>query len=136
MKEEKLERQNELIVQNPSSEDVNNEIVKMKDVAPDEDEIRLRYIREGGDEIRKACIERSSRCEKTQHIDHIPLHKKGDKADMNNFRGVCLLPIMCRILERILARRLRNWAEATGALEENEADFRQESRWLMQRKSF
>ena len=44
---------------------------------------------------------------------------------MNNFRGVCLLPIMSRILARILATRLRNWAEATGALDENQAGFRQ-----------
>ena len=44
---------------------------------------------------------------------------------MNNFRGVCLLPIMRRILTRILATRLRNWAEATRALDENQAGFRQ-----------
>ena len=47
---------------------------------------------------------------------------------MNNFRGVCLLPIMSRILVRILATRLRNWAEATGALDENQAGFRK-GRW-------
>ena len=50
---------------------------------------------------------------------------KGDKKDMNDFRGVCLLPIMSRILARMLATRLRNWAEATGALDENQAGFRQ-----------
>ena len=44
---------------------------------------------------------------------------------MNTFRGVCLLPIMSRILARILVTRLRNWAEATGALDENQAGFRQ-----------
>ena len=55
----------------------------------------------------------------------IPLHKKGDKKEVNNFRGICLLPIMSRILARILATRLRNWAEATGALDENQAGFRQ-----------
>ena len=32
---------------------------------------------------------------------------------------------MSRILARILATRLRNWAEATGALDENQAGFRQ-----------
>ena len=56
----------------------------------------------------------------------ISLHKKGDEKDMNNFRGVCLLPIMSRILARILATKLRNWAEATGALDENQTGFRQE----------
>ena len=55
----------------------------------------------------------------------IPLHNKGDKKDANNFRGVCLLPIMSRILARILVTRLRKWAEATGALDENQAGFGQ-----------
>ena len=48
-----------------------------------------------------------------------------NKNDMNDLRGVCLLPIMSKILMRILARRLRNWEEATGALGENQAGFRQ-----------
>ena len=55
----------------------------------------------------------------------IPLQKKGDKKDMNNVRGICLLPIMSRILAKILATRLRNWVEATGAIDENQAVFRQ-----------
>ena len=53
VEEETLERNNELSVQNPSFEEIKNEIRKMKDAAPGEDEIRLRYIREAGDEIRK-----------------------------------------------------------------------------------
>ena len=54
VEEETLERNNELIVQIPSFEEIKNEIAKMKDAAPGEDEIRLRYIRETGDEIRKS----------------------------------------------------------------------------------
>ena len=57
----------------------------------------------------------------------IVVHKKEDKKDMNNFRGVCLLPIMRRILGRNLATRPRNWLEATGTLDENQAGFRQGS---------
>ena len=67
--EETLERNNELIVQNPSFEEVKNEIAKMKDAAPGEDEIRLGYIREAGDEMKKVRIERSSGCGKTPHTD-------------------------------------------------------------------
>ena len=134
VEEETLERNNELIVQNPSFEEIKNEIAKMKDAAPGEDEIRLRYIREAGDEIRKSVYRKiqwlwenpAHRWNDRQKVGIIiPLHKKGDKKDMNNFRGVCLLPIMSRILARILATRLRNWAEATGALDENQAGFRQ-----------
>ena len=134
VEEETLERNNELIVQIPSFEEIKNEIAKMKDAAPGEDEIRLRYIREAGDEIKRSVYRKiqwlwvnpAHRWEDGQKVGIIiPLHKKGDKKDMNNFRGVCLLPIMSRILARILATRLRNWAEATGALDENQAGFRQ-----------
>ena len=55
----------------------------------------------------------------------IPLHKKGDRKNPNNYRGVCLLPIQSRILARISATRLRNWAEDIGALGENQVGFRQ-----------
>ena len=49
-----LERNNELIVQIPSFEEIKNEIAKMKDAAPGEGSIRLRYISETGDETRKS----------------------------------------------------------------------------------
>ena len=97
-------------------------------------EIRLRYIREAGNEIRKSVYRKIQRLwenpahkwndkEKVGVI--IPLRKKGDTKDLNNFRGVRLLLIMSRILASILATRLRNWAKATGALGKNQAGFRQ-----------
>ena len=134
VEEETLERNNELIVQNPIFEEIKNEMRKMRDAAPRENEIRLRYIRKAGNEIRTSVYIKiqwlwenpAQRWIGGQRVGTIiPLHKKGDKADMNNFRGVCLLPIMSRILARILATRLRKWAEATGALDENQAGFRQ-----------
>ena len=126
VEEETLERNNELIVHNPSFEEVRNEITKMKDAVPGEDEIRLRCIREAADEIRKSVYRKiqwlwenpAHRWNNGQNVGIIiPLHMKGDKKDMNNFRGLCLLPIMSRILARIMVTRLRIWAEATGTLE-------------------
>ena len=110
VEEETLERNNELVFQNPNFEEINNEIRKMKDAAPGEDEIRLRYIREAGDEIRKSVHRKIQLLwEKPAHRRNdgqkdgiiIPLHKKGDKPVMNNFRVVCLLQIMSKILARI-----------------------------------
>ena len=144
VEEETLERNNALIVQIPSFEEIKNEIAKMKDAAPGEDEIRLRYIREAGDGIKTSVYRKiqwlwenpAHRWEDGQKVGIIiPLHKKGDRKDMNNFRGVCLLLIMSRILARILATRQRSWAEATGALDENQAGFGKEDRRLMQHKS-
>jgi hypothetical protein len=55
----------------------------------------------------------------------VPLFKKGARDNLNNYRGICLLPIGSRILARILATRLREWAEEIGILEENQQGFRE-----------
>ena len=36
----------------------------------------------------------------------IPVHKKGSKTDVNNYRPISLLPVMSKILERIFYKRL------------------------------
>ena len=41
----------------------------------------------------------------------IPLHKKGSRNELNNYRGVCLLSMASRILARIMATRVRQWIE-------------------------
>ena len=53
----------------------------------------------------------------------VPLHKKGDREDKNNYRGVVLLAMASRILARVLAKRLAGWAESMGLFDENQAGF-------------
>ena len=36
----------------------------------------------------------------------IPVHKKGSKTDVNNYRPISLLPVMSKILERIFYKKL------------------------------
>ena len=50
----------------------------------------------------------------------MPLHKKGDRNERGNYRGVCLLS-MC---SRVLAKQLAWWAEHLELLYENQAGFR------------
>jgi hypothetical protein len=41
----------------------------------------------------------------------VPIHKKGDKTDCNNYRGISLLPTTYNILSNILLVRLNPYAE-------------------------
>ena len=50
----------------------------------------------------------------------IPLHKKGDKEKPDNYGGMCLLSMGSRVLVRVIATRLREWAEEAGVLDDNQ----------------
>ena len=54
----------------------------------------------------------------------VPLFKKGDRADVNNYRGVSLLSMSSRVLARVIAKRVSEWAECLGLLDDNQAGFR------------
>ena len=54
----------------------------------------------------------------------IPIHKKGDRNNKGNYRGICLLAMGSRILARVVATRVRWWAEWLGLLDDNQAGFR------------
>ena len=54
----------------------------------------------------------------------VPLFKKEERNNINNYRGVCLLTMGSRMLAKVLANRLRDWAEEIGILEENQQGFR------------
>ena len=53
----------------------------------------------------------------------LPLFKR-EKSDPNNYRGICLLPILSRVFGRILATRSRVLAEVMNLLDENQDGFR------------
>lgn len=52
----------------------------------------------------------------------VPIHKKGDIKDCNNYRGISLLSVVSKLYERILESRLRDIIEPK--LEQEQAGFR------------
>ena len=52
------------------------------------------------------------------------LHKKGNRNDKNNYRGVSLLAMASRVLGRVMAGRLRWWSEHLGLTDDNQNGFR------------
>ena len=118
----------------PDREEVINEMKKMKDGAPGEDGARITYILKGGGKALDEMVELvrymwENGADKWETSLKrgiiIPLFKKGNRNDPNNYRGVCLLPMGRRIVARIAATRLKKWAEAMGLLDDNQAGFRQ-----------
>ena len=117
----------------PSALEIRRAMKEMRDSAPGEDEVKLDYIRKGGAEIIDRVVRIVQEMWSTPAEQWegemkvgimVPLHKKGDKGEVNNFRGVCLLAMGSRILARIAAKRLGVWAESMGILDDNQAGFR------------
>ena len=54
----------------------------------------------------------------------VPLHKKGDINEPDNYRGISLLSITSKIFTGILNRRLYNWAEENEKINREQAGFR------------
>ena len=56
----------------------------------------------------------------------VPLHKKGSKAEVENYRGITLLSTFGKLFTRILNNRLNEWAETYHVYTEAQAGFRRQ----------
>lgn len=54
----------------------------------------------------------------------VPLHKKGNKCEVDNYRGITLLSVMGKLFTRVLNNRLSFWADVYGILVEEQSGFR------------
>ena len=125
--------ENERMNMIPEVEEIEKAINEIKESAPGKDGVRIGYIRNASRDVRDRVVGLVQRMfregpgsweESLRKGVMIPLHKKGDRNDRNNYRGVCLLAMGSRILARILAKRLGKWAEALGLLDDNQSGFR------------
>ena len=105
----------------------------MNEGAPGLDNVWITYVRQASTTIQKTIcnviLEETNKhpsewetLVKTGLV--VPLFKKGQRDNINNYRGICLLSMASRILARVMASRLRTWAEAVVFLDENQDGFR------------
>ena len=125
---EKAQLANEVMNKTPTNEEIVREWKSIKEAAPGEDGIRIIYIKKADAEVQLKVIdmvkfmwtERADKWEDSLKVGAvIPLFKKGDKNNMNNYRGICLLSMGSRILARIIASRLRWWSEHLDLVDDN-----------------
>ena len=117
----------------PEPEEIVEAMKEVRESAPGLDGVRISYIREAEAGVRGRCVELGRRMfeEGAEQWDAslkvggmVPLFKKGDREDRNNYRGVVLLAMASRVLARVMAKRTAWWAERMGLLDENQARFR------------
>ena len=57
-------------------------------------------------------------------IHAIPVHKSGNISDINNYRPISLLPILSKILEKVVANQLVSFLESNKLLSNSQHGFR------------
>ena len=109
------------------------EILLMKDSAPGIDGVTVNAIKSLAENNKQELYHCMLRLldspprtwpDETKEGWVVPLHKKGSRNDLNNHRGVCLLPLVSRVRARIFATRIRVWAETLDILGEKQNGFR------------
>ena len=103
----------------PSALEVEVATEKLKShKSPGTDQMPAELIKAGGTTIRGAIHKlviaiwnKEELPEEWKESIIVPIYKKGDKTDCNNYRGISLLPTTYKILSNILLSRLIPYAE-------------------------
>jgi hypothetical protein len=109
----------ELFVPEPSISDVEVAIGKLKrNKSPGADQIPAELIQAGGETFHSEIHKLINLIWNKEELSHqwkesivVPIHKKGDKTECSNYRGISLLPTSCKILSNILLSRLIPYAD-------------------------
>lgn len=59
-----------------------------------------------------------------KHALVVPIYKKGDPNDMNNYRPISLLPVVSKIFEKLIARQITSYFESNHLFCANQYGFR------------
>ena len=74
--------------------------------------------------IFKNCFNASTFPAEWKKSNVIPIHKKGDKKIISNYRPISLLPIFSKIFEKIIFNNLYNYMDENHFFNPNQSGFR------------
>ena len=74
--------------------------------------------------IFQACLESGKFPNEWKKANVVPVHKKGDKQILKNYRPISLLPIAGKIFERLLYDRMFEFFIANNLISKNQSGFR------------
>ena len=90
-------------------------------------------IKHGGDEMEQALWILFNRIFATESIPSdwtrsliFPIYKDGDRKDPNNYRGISLLSVVCKMYTSILSQRIASWCDKQHCISEEQAGFRED----------
>uniref|UniRef100_A0A8D8Q0R7 Craniofacial development protein 2 n=1 Tax=Cacopsylla melanoneura TaxID=428564 RepID=A0A8D8Q0R7_9HEMI len=128
--EELATHENEAEEETPTLHETVQAIKRLKNnKTPGTDELTSELLKKGGPMLREEIHKLIVKCWETETIPDqwreviiIPLHKKNDPTDCNNYRGIALLNTCYKILSLIILSRIE--AHTNGKIGEYQAGFR------------
>jgi hypothetical protein len=119
-----------------SFDDVKGSISRAKNnKAPGLDSITNELLKNGGDSLVKCLTDLFNRflyIEKTPNEWNkgiiIPIYKKGNKNDLDNYRGITLTSCVSKIFNRLVCNQITNFLENNNVLTEVQGGFRKDHR--------
>ena len=109
----------EQCIEEPNTQEVREVIKELRNnKAPGGDNICAEMVKYGGDKLIQLIYKlikdvwRQEVMPKEWTMTIIcPMHKKGDKTDYQNYRGISILSVIYKVFAKILAKRLRPYTE-------------------------
>ena len=117
-----LSRLPDYLANMPSDEEIRRVWKKMRESAGGPDEVTINMLRYSGPTLQQRFFDLVRRLwqspgswEPSVHAAVVlALFKKGDRAKLDNYRGICLLSVASRVVARVISCRLRDHTEAVG----------------------
>ena len=116
--------------------DVQDALSKAKlNKSPGIDSITNELLKNGGDSLTTSIYNLFQRLVQLENIPHewnkgiiIPIHKKGSKNDLNNYRGITLTSCVSKVFNSIIANSISEFIEDHNLLTEIQGGFRKQHR--------